>query len=69
MATRLPNYLRTYRKRAYLTQDELAFLLGTESGTRVSRYERFSREPAFQTVLAYGVIFAPRVRAMVFLHF
>lgn len=58
MATKLPNYLRTYRKRTYLTQDELAFLLGTESGTRVSRYERFGRSPGLETALAYAVIFA-----------
>ncbi|HEX4826348.1 MAG TPA: helix-turn-helix transcriptional regulator [Candidatus Polarisedimenticolaceae bacterium] len=58
MAMKLPNYLRTFRKRAYLTQDELAFLLGTESGTRVSRYEQFDREPGLETALAYQVIFA-----------
>ena len=58
MAQRLPNYLRTFRKRAYLTQDEMAFLLGTASGTRVSRYEQFRREPGLDTALAYGIIFA-----------
>ena len=58
MAAKLPNYLRTFRKRAYLTQDELAFLLGTESGTRVSRYEQFDREPGLETALAYQIIFA-----------
>jgi len=58
MASKLPNYLRTFRKRVYLTQDEMAFLLGGESGTRVSRYEHFGREPAFETALAYVVIFA-----------
>jgi transcriptional regulator with XRE-family HTH domain len=58
MAAKLPNYLRTFRKRAYLSQDELAFLLGTESGTRVSRYEQFVREPGLETALAYQIIFA-----------
>jgi transcriptional regulator with XRE-family HTH domain len=58
MAAKLPNYLRTFRKRAYLTQDELAFLLGTESGTRVSRYEQFDREPGLETALAYEIIFS-----------
>src|SRR5262245_29197789 len=57
MTQRLPNYLRTYRKRAYLTQDEVSFLLGTTSGTRVSRYEQFRREPTLDTALAYGIIF------------
>ena len=58
MAPKLPNYLRMFRKRAYFTQDEVSFLLGTVSGTRVSRYEQFSREPGLETILAYGVIFA-----------
>jgi len=56
MAQRLTNYLLTYRKRAGLTQGEMAFLLGTTSGTRVSRYERFGREPGLQTALAYEII-------------
>jgi len=58
MAQKLNNYLLTYRKRAGLSQDEMAFLLGTVSGTRVSRYERFGREPGLQTALAYEIIFA-----------
>ena len=58
MAQRLSNYLRTYRRRAGFTQDEMAFLLGTASGTRVSRYERFGRQPGLCTALAYEVVFA-----------
>lgn len=58
MAQKLVNYLRTYRRRAALTQDEMAFLLGTASGTRVSRYERFGRQPGLPTALAYEVVFA-----------
>lgn len=54
---RLPNYLRKYRKRLGLTQKEVAFLLGTESGTKISRYECFSRDPGFETALAYEAIF------------
>lgn len=57
MAHKLPNYLGTYRKRAGFTQQELAFLLGTQSGAKVSRYERFAREPHLKTALAYQVIF------------
>ncbi len=56
MARRLPNYLRTYRKRAGLSQDEVAFLLGYQSGTRVSRYECFGRQPELETALAYEAI-------------
>ncbi len=55
MAQKLVNYLRTYRRRAGLTQDEMAFLLGTTSGTRVSRYERSGRQPGLPTALAYEI--------------
>ena len=53
----LPNYLRSNRKRLVLSQDEVAFLLGTQSGTRVCRDERFNREPSLKTALAYEAIF------------
>src|SRR3990172_10662490 len=54
---KLPNYLRTYRKRAGLTQDEMAYLLGCRSGAKVSRYEHFTRQPNLKTVFAYQIIF------------
>ena len=53
----LPNYLRANRKRLALSQEEVAFLLGTQSGAMVCRYERFVREPSLETALAYEVIF------------
>ena len=53
----LPNYLRANRKRLALSQDEVAFLLGTENGTKVCRHERFVREPSLETALAYEAIF------------
>ncbi len=62
MAYKLKNYLRTYRKKAGLSQEEMAYLLGGQSGTRVSRYERFARLPALETALAYAVIFDVPVR-------
>jgi transcriptional regulator with XRE-family HTH domain len=52
----LPNYLLSHRKRLALSQDEVAFLLGTIDGTRVSRYERSARIPGLETVLALEVI-------------
>ncbi len=64
MSHKLNNYLRTYRKRAGLSQAEVAFLLGGQSGTKVSRYERAARQPTLQTALAYEVIFAIPVRAL-----
>lgn len=57
MSHRLPNYLRTFRKRAGFSQDEIAFLLGVQSGSKVCRYERFVREPSPQAIFAYEVIF------------
>ena len=53
----LPNYLRANRKRLGLSQDEVAFLLGTQSGAKVCRYERFVREPSLATALAFEAIF------------
>ena len=51
------NQLRGYRKRANLTQSELAALLGCQHGTKVSRYERCVREPNLRTVFAYQAVF------------
>jgi transcriptional regulator with XRE-family HTH domain len=56
-SSQLPNYLRSNRKRLSLSQDEVAFLLGTQSGAKISRYERFAREPSLETALAFEVIF------------
>ena len=57
MPKRFHNYVRTYRKRDSLTQDELAFLLGASSGAKLSRIERLSRPPSLKLALACQVIF------------
>lgn len=58
MATRrLDNYLRTYRRRSGLTQREVAFLLGCETGAQVSRYEKRKRVPPLRTALACEAVF------------
>ncbi len=54
---KLDNYLRTYRKRSGFSQDELAYLLGTRDGAKVSRYERGGRQPSLDTALAYEAVF------------
>ncbi len=54
---RLPNYLRTFRKRSTLSQDDVAYLLGTDDGAKVCRYERFVQEPRLRTALACEIIF------------
>jgi transcriptional regulator with XRE-family HTH domain len=54
---RLENYLETYRKDLGLTQQEVAFLLGSEDGAQVSRYENRRRLPPIETALACEEIF------------
>ena len=54
---KLPNYLRTFRKRAGLSEVEIAFLLGLHDTSHVSRYEHFRSNPGLDTTLAYHVIF------------
>ena len=54
---KLPNYLRTHRKRAGFSEEEIAFLLGLHDPGRVSRYEHFHSIPGLLTALAYHVIF------------
>ena len=57
MSIPLESYLRTYRKRSGFSQEEIASLLGCQSGAKVSRYEQGDREPNLHTVFAYEVIF------------
>ena len=65
MAThKLDNYLRTYRKRAGLSQEEIAYLLGACNGTKMGRYECFKRTPNLQTALACEAIFGVPVREL-----
>src|SRR5690348_4521899 len=65
MASRkLPNYLRTFRKRAGLSQGEVAFLLGCQDGHKASRYELRKRKPNLETVLAYELIFGAPAREL-----
>src|SRR5947207_632290 len=61
---KLNNYLRTYRKRAGFSQRDLAFLLGCKNATKVTRYERFVRQPTLRTALACEAIFGAPVREL-----
>ena len=54
MNSSLPNYIKTFRRRVFLSQDELAQLLGTASGTTVLRHEADQRVPTLDTALAYA---------------
>lgn len=64
MASALDNYLRHHRRRTGLTQDELAFLLGCREGSKVSRYEHFSRQPNLITALACEAVFKTPTREL-----
>jgi transcriptional regulator with XRE-family HTH domain len=56
-SSQLQNYLVSNRKRLSLSQNEVAFLLGTQSGSKVSRYEQFATKPSLETALAFEVIY------------
>jgi hypothetical protein len=64
MASSLPNYLRSNRKRFALEQDEVAFLLGVKSSDIPSRHERFVRGPSLPAALAYEVIYQKPLREL-----
>jgi len=55
--SKLTNYLRTYRRRAGLSQRELAFLLGVSVRGPVSEMEKRRRMPLLRTALALEAIF------------
>jgi DNA-binding XRE family transcriptional regulator len=61
---KLPNYIRTHRKHAHLTQNEVAFLLGSKTSANICRHERLERVPNLQTLLAYEILFATPVRCL-----
>ena len=61
---RLQHYLRTHRRRSGLSQAEVALLLGASSGTKVSRYENFTRHPSLVTIFAYEIIFNQPIREL-----
>ena len=52
----LPTYLRTYRRRAGLSQTDLASLLGCSNGADICRYERGHRCPNIKRALACEII-------------
>jgi transcriptional regulator with XRE-family HTH domain len=64
MVRSLPNYLRSFRQKAHLTQEEVAFLLGGEHGTTVQRHEENVRVPHFDTLLRYSAVFSADPREL-----
>ncbi len=64
MTSKLRNYLRVFRKGIGLYQDEIAFLVGSEDGTTVSRYESNERSPSLKITLAYEFILRVTARSL-----
>jgi transcriptional regulator with XRE-family HTH domain len=57
MSDHLKTYLRTFRKRAGLSQADVAMLLGESSRHSVSHYERALAEPSLQAAIACEIVF------------
>lgn len=60
----LENYILTERKRAGLSQQELAYLLGIKSGSTVSRCENFERSVSLDAAIALEVVFGVSIREL-----
>ncbi|MFI5093755.1 MAG: helix-turn-helix transcriptional regulator [Candidatus Acidiferrales bacterium] len=54
---KLPNYLRAYRKRCGLSQEDLAYLVKLTDKSAWSNLERFRRQPSLRTALACEEVF------------
>jgi transcriptional regulator with XRE-family HTH domain len=54
---KLPNYLRAYRKRCGLSQEDLAYLVKLNDKSAWSNLERFRRQPSLRTALACEEVF------------
>ena len=60
MDRRLTTYLRPFRRRWGLTQQELAFLIGVKNGTVISRIEGLNKAPRLAWAVACAVLFDTR---------
>jgi transcriptional regulator with XRE-family HTH domain len=57
MSSQSRNYVRTFRRRSSLGQQDLAFLLGSKDRTKVCRYEHGRRIPSLRNALRLATIF------------
>jgi len=58
------NYLRTFRRKSYLSQEELSNLLGCKTGQIISRYECNVRVPNLRTVFTLMIIFGVKAEEL-----
>ena len=61
---KLRNYLRVYRRRWYLTQEELAFLLDYEAESFISRLERDERAVTLAVASTCQALFGVELREL-----
>ncbi|MBL7821436.1 MAG: helix-turn-helix transcriptional regulator [Saprospiraceae bacterium] len=52
-----PNYLRMYRKRSGLIQEDIAYILDLPDYSNISRYEKGQRTPTIELLLTYHHLF------------
>lgn len=52
-----PNYLRAYRKRFGLNQEDIAYLMDLPDCSNISRYEKGHRTPSIEILLTYHHLF------------
>ncbi len=60
----LRNYLRVYRRRWHLTQEELAFLFGYDAESIISRFESEERTITLAVAIACQTIFGLEPKEM-----
>lgn len=60
----LDNYISMHRKRAGLSQDELALLLGLNGRSALAKYELSLRLPELQAVIAFEIIFDEPIQSV-----
>lgn len=58
------HHLRRYRKRVGLSRQQLAQLLGCETGGIVSRYEHFHRLPSLERAIAFEIALGVNLEAL-----
>ena len=60
----LRTYLRAHRKQGYLSQGEVAYLLGLTSQSGVSQHEMLSRLPELKLLLKYELLYGRAAREL-----
>lgn len=64
MTSKLQNYLRMFREEYGLSQEETAFLTGSDNATNISRYENNKRVPDLVVSLGYRSLFRASIRRL-----